>query len=326
MPLLFRPGFLTKQYVAGKRVAYLSPLKMYLTISAVFFLILSSTPHISGKIIQTDFDDTPTAAGIASDRKEIAKDTKEIADDARKLTDSKTGPNALSDLKREIASDRKEIADDQARITDFDHSLKKPSASKSPPQTQPRMNGTINFGGNNNLDLSDLPSTLEEFQKQQRNPATAHKYSPFWQNVIVHIYKLKTGDKQSFVHKWMDTIPKMMFFLLPLFALSLQLLYLRSKRFYVEHLVFALHSHAFLFVVLGIITLLGMPPLEHYRLSWLGTLFFCSLPLYFLIAMRVFYQQSWGKTVLKFLLAGMNYVFLLIFAFLGTLAVAFLSF
>jgi hypothetical protein len=39
-PLIFKPGFLTKEYVAGRRVAYLNPIRMYLFISAMFFLIL----------------------------------------------------------------------------------------------------------------------------------------------------------------------------------------------------------------------------------------------------------------------------------------------
>ena len=35
--LLFKPGFLTKEYVQGKRARYLDPVKMYLFTSFVFF-------------------------------------------------------------------------------------------------------------------------------------------------------------------------------------------------------------------------------------------------------------------------------------------------
>src|SRR5476651_1345786 len=38
--LIFRPGFLTVQYNAGKRLSYLNPIRMYIFISAVFFLVL----------------------------------------------------------------------------------------------------------------------------------------------------------------------------------------------------------------------------------------------------------------------------------------------
>ena len=37
--LLTRPGFLSTEYVRGRRVAYLSPFKMYLAVSALFFLV-----------------------------------------------------------------------------------------------------------------------------------------------------------------------------------------------------------------------------------------------------------------------------------------------
>lgn len=40
-PLLFRPGFLTNEFLQGKRVTYIPPLRMYIFISIVFFLALS---------------------------------------------------------------------------------------------------------------------------------------------------------------------------------------------------------------------------------------------------------------------------------------------
>jgi hypothetical protein len=40
----------------------------------------------------------------------------------------------------------------------------------------------------------------------------------------------------------------MFFFLIPLFGLALKLVYLRSKRYYVEHLIFSIHYHSFLLV------------------------------------------------------------------------------
>ena len=40
--LVFKPGFLTRQYNAGKRLAYLNPIRMYVFISALFFLVIFS--------------------------------------------------------------------------------------------------------------------------------------------------------------------------------------------------------------------------------------------------------------------------------------------
>ncbi|MCU0352632.1 MAG: DUF3667 domain-containing protein [Cytophagales bacterium] len=41
VPLLLRPGFLTDEYIRGRRVRYIPPLRMYLTISLLAFLMLA---------------------------------------------------------------------------------------------------------------------------------------------------------------------------------------------------------------------------------------------------------------------------------------------
>ena len=38
--LLFKPGSLTKLYVEGKRASYIHPIRMYIFVSAVFFLFM----------------------------------------------------------------------------------------------------------------------------------------------------------------------------------------------------------------------------------------------------------------------------------------------
>src|SRR6185295_14231418 len=41
-PLLFKPGFLTKEYIAGKRARYVHPIRLYFFVSVVFFLFYFS--------------------------------------------------------------------------------------------------------------------------------------------------------------------------------------------------------------------------------------------------------------------------------------------
>ena len=43
--LLFKPGFLTREFLDGRRVRYLPPLRLYLVLSVAFFLIISSVHH-----------------------------------------------------------------------------------------------------------------------------------------------------------------------------------------------------------------------------------------------------------------------------------------
>ena len=42
LPFFFRPGFLTAEYLAGRRVRYSSPLRLYLLTTVVFFLVAST--------------------------------------------------------------------------------------------------------------------------------------------------------------------------------------------------------------------------------------------------------------------------------------------
>src|ERR1700744_6522935 len=48
-PLLFQPGKLTNEYMAGKRVSYLHPVKMYIFISFIFFVLFFSDTNQENK-------------------------------------------------------------------------------------------------------------------------------------------------------------------------------------------------------------------------------------------------------------------------------------
>ena len=50
--LLFRPGFLTAEYIAGRRVRYVQPLRVYLTFSILFFFVLKLAGTPVGQIEQ----------------------------------------------------------------------------------------------------------------------------------------------------------------------------------------------------------------------------------------------------------------------------------
>ena len=42
-PFLFKPGFLTREYLAGKRKKYMSPFRLYILMSLLFFFLAQST-------------------------------------------------------------------------------------------------------------------------------------------------------------------------------------------------------------------------------------------------------------------------------------------
>jgi hypothetical protein len=110
--------------------------------------------------------------------------------------------------------------------------------------------------------------------------------------------------------------PTAMFILLPIFALMLKGLYLRSKRYYVEHFIFALHYHAFAFLLFTLMLLLENTPVSPVFLVWLG--------IYLPVALRHVYRQGWIKTVFKWGVLSMSYLIVLLLAMFGTLVAALL--
>ena len=127
-------------------------------------------------------------------------------------------------------------------------------------------------------------------------------------------------------------VPNAMFLVLPVFAFLLKLLYVRRRRYYGEHLVFAFHVHAFWFCCFTLVVLLGallgaVPGFDVVReegaaggtLGWAGPaadvlslLTMVGLPVYTVLAMRRVYGQGWGKTLAKAWALGWAYGFVLI--------------
>lgn len=248
VPLLFRPGFLTNQYNIGKRVPYLSPLKLYLTVSVLFFLLLSwqnPAAYLKAAPGRLNFSLAPT--GLAAD----------------------------PDM-QEVRTAQTQAAQTQAAEV-------------------------------------QMAASAEEYKAHQNALPPAKRDPAFARAMTVGAFKAKQSP-QSFVSALIGDIPKMMFLLLPLFAVSLKLLYWRPKRLYVEHLIFLLHVHAFAFLILT--------PLLFLHPAWLAGSVAFALAAYVLAAMRVVYKQSWPATLFKSSLLGLGYITLLSLCISGTLLVA----
>jgi hypothetical protein len=123
--------------------------------------------------------------------------------------------------------------------------------------------------------------------------------------------KLVTNLMNIFFHNF----PQMLFISLPLFALFLKLLYSRHKDFYfVSHGIYSIHLYIFYFIALLVI--IGIQKLSEF-LHWEGfsvisVLITILLLFYEYKAMRNFYQQGRGKTIIKFLLATSWRLFVII--------------
>ena len=129
----------------------------------------------------------------------------------------------------------------------------------------------------------------------------------------------KYGDdnekvKTAFKHEIAAVTPQILFLSLPFFALLLQLLYFRSKKFYyVAHVIFTLHFYIFVYIII-LLALFSQVLASFNYLGWMQIVsFIISIsPVYYLYkAMRNFYEQGRWKTIFKLFIL----LFFLIFLF-----------
>lgn len=130
---------------------------------------------------------------------------------------------------------------------------------------------------------------------------------------LTHICRSIIADEgKSLSAKVLDKVPTALIVLLPLMALVLKALYPLSRRYYVEHLLFFVHFHAFAFLILTLqvlitrlATLAGIPDLAIALTAVAITIY---VPIYLFVALRRVYGQGRIITFLKFIVLSVAYL------------------
>jgi hypothetical protein len=134
---------------------------------------------------------------------------------------------------------------------------------------------------------------------------------------------------KSAAHAFGSYVPKMMFIFLPLMALIMVPLYRHPRHYYVEHLVFFLHTHAALFLVMSADMLLSMAAqrLPHLgALETAGNLAAVGYALWYVYrAMRRYYDDRRALTLAKLAVVGIAYQVFLAIMIMATLLLSALT-
>lgn len=298
-PLLLQPGKLTLEYMAGRRMQYLHPIKMYIFISLIFFLLLFRS-HDGPNVTKTT-----TGNPAKNELIKTSKDLEEAINDPKVPSYTKT---IIKQTKKAIQA---ELIDSTKRQTQKAESIKKSDDESS--KSDNAINGR-------------LPGASEEenyetyLVKQQKMPGTERD------GFLVRMYKKKAfvyqekygkKAKEAFFDDVKHNIPKMMFLLLPLCALIFKVAFWNNNKFYVEHLIFTFHLHCFVFLFFTILRIIQMVTPEMWHInSWLNLLRFIGVTWYLYRSLRVFYQRSRWRTISKMIGAGLMYGIAFIFCFI----------
>lgn len=271
IPLVARPGRLTRDYLEGRRARYMPPFRMYLVLSLIFFVVAFFDPREElGLLFEPEPEPTPEE--LAEKEAEAANARQEILDELAKegvIVGTRMPDGDAKPVAEQIA----DAADE--RSSGFNIQIDEDT-------------GTCNI---NSGDLSDLPTW---FQK---------RFTPARLN---RVCERVTADKgKAFLGLLRDNIPVALFVLLPLMALVLKVLYPLSRRYFVEHLLFVVHYHAFFFFILTLelafarITALLRSPESLVSLAIVAASFY--IPVYLYMAMRHVYGQGRLMTFIKFI-------------------------
>jgi len=242
VPFLFKPGFLSSEYIAGRRKKYLSPVKFYLFMSIIFFF--------------------------------IARDASNISNENRGAIRYTIGPD----------SNQTVITDDSTIIAILSSdSLYYNTASPI-----------------DSLD-EDAYEQAEEFRQRMLRGMT---------------------HKQLVIDNFFKYLSYTLFILMPIFALILKLLYIRRKRFYIEHLVFTINMHSFALFILSLMLLIGIfiKGEDHFL-----AILLLLIPVYITIGMKRFYGQKIFKTMVKEFILSLLYTILLAASMIGSAYLAYIN-
>ena len=260
--LLARPGFLTREFFAGRRVRYLPPFRLYLVISVVFFLLVS-LPDGTAIVI----DDTPAAERV------------ENMNSAAAALEKETGPGSEA-LKIAAARIRQRAEKEKAAL------------DSGEPEVAP--------------DGLSSQNAMTEFCDEFKNPDKSANEN--YAKLHSACAKISEDGGRELAKTVVHNIPRAMFVFLPLLALAMKPLYWRPKRYYVEHLLFLVHNHAFVFLVLALMAVLELIPVVGDHLGLLEFAAWIYMLWYLFRGMRNYYGQGWWLTFLKYLQIGLSYI------------------
>lgn len=187
--LATKPGELTREFLAGRRVAFISPFRLYLTFSLIFFTLAAVLP-----------DSAPRVVRMSREGKELNQDTA---------------------FKRQLSRGLKEVERDGRHVSE----------------------------------------------------------------------------------QVMHNVPKAMFLLMPLFGLITWAFYRRQERYYIPHLYYSIHFHAFVFLVMTLYILAARLALPRQAAA---LIILTTIP-YHLVALRRVFGGSRKMTIAKGTAIGILY-------------------
>ncbi len=297
--ILFKPGFVSKQFLAGKRMSYANPFRFFLSVCIVFFIMVqlqqTYKKYMGGNTAQKT---------INVNNGDVDQITEEQLED---IEQQQFAGKFIADKIRDEQS--------QQEATKVKDTV--PSRSKTY-FTQKELDDKNWF-----IRLFEQVDDYTDFYRNEREPDTEraleklkHRQSNY--NKVLYERAVLLESIENDASKLSDIIlpklPLFLFLFTPFVTLFLWLLYARRFFNYMEHLIFLFNVMTFVFLSSIIMLLIEWITFGYVDLSKI--FFFLIGPFYFYKSIRKFYGQSRLKSILKFLLISFVYSITFVFGLL----------
>lgn len=272
-PLVAQPGYLSKLYVAGKRARFIHPIRLYIFISIVFFLVTLSEK-------KDENQEEPAKTSI---------NTKNTRDASLKI----------EHLEKELQSGSLTTKEKDSLVNVVIKELKKENIQSA--------DFTIN-----NRWVTKQDTTIAAYENRQKALPAGQRDNFVKRYIVRKNIDLKKypNPGEKIKEEIKHNIPKMMFILLPLFALILKLVYLRCHKYYYEHLIYSFHIHSAVFLSYLILNVLQWFFGLFYDISGvLSFIWSVYIMWYIYRSLRTFYESRRWVTVAKIIFLMFCYLF-----------------
>ena len=284
--LLLRPGRITHDYIAGKRVSYTNPFRFLLSLAIIYFLLMSYNSEFESLNRYGSGNKMPVF-DLSSQINNIEFDSEEEKKVALAAIDSIRYQNFIGN--KLSTSDSTILANPKNHFKQIEEpGFFKRYIAKTEFFTTVIKNDTV-YSFQESINKYEIPSTTE------------NKLSYNFANSLVEIER-RPG---TFFESVLTKLPFSTFFFLPVFAIFIWLIYIRKKYTYTDHLIFSFHNQSLFFILLIISSLID---------TIFGTassgIFLLIFSFYLYKAMRNFYKQGRFKTIVKYLFLNTIFVIL----------------
>ena len=284
--LILKPWRLTNEFLAGKRVRYVNPLRLYLLASILFFFAVNYGAK-----------DLRLQPGKLS-----PKDRAELEADLKKGDLPPAAREQLEALLRES-----------------------PSPNSSPPSTSPSPATSVPSPPSPAPETDKQKQEYGKIGERPFAVFDQAKSTTPFERWIEARAKEKMGEHGTkmglFIATLFSNLPYMMLCCIPLFAFVLKVLYFRRHIFYIDHLIYALHIHTFAYVGIMLIVLatIGLNRAAPGTIAgWTIALLWIAFVAQIFLSIRRVYRQGWFISIFKFLFGGLAYLVVLAIALAAT--------